>query len=199
MDNKMPLSRYIDEQITFFNLQDTKKNRNKLKMKFQRELKNLGLWENAEVRLIGKKRTRVFSSSELDILSRAVKYYLIKIANWNEIAIKEAEENSLRELKNLQFSLEDDETKIHFETVEKMKENFGPIQVTQSEEMYVMTKALFELFFTPINVKAWNKDRKTVYYTNPLDKEEVTTLEFLQAKERLKNPKYYFSKKPNQE
>ncbi|HGG1910667.1 hypothetical protein H8787_01495 [Streptococcus sp. NSJ-72] len=197
MNNKIPLSRYIDEQITFFNIEDTKKNRNKLKMKFQRTLEKEGLWADAEVRLIGKKRTRVFSPAQLDILSRAVKDYLIKIANWNEVAIKEAEENSLKELHNLKLSLEDDEAKMHFEAIEKLKENFGPIQVTQSEEMYVMTKALFELFFTPINVKAWNKDRKTVYYTNPMDEEGVTTLQYLQAKERLKNPKYYFSKKPD--
>ncbi|PRT78656.1 hypothetical protein [Streptococcus anginosus] len=198
MRGKKPLSQYVDEQITFFNLEDTKKNRTKLKMKFQRSLIELGLWDSAEQQVIGRKKTRVFSEEELNILSRHVQNYLIKLANWNQEAIKKSEKESLEEMERLQLSFaEDDEAKYNFDAHQELRKTFGPLKVSQEEEIYVMTKAIFELFFTPLDVKTWNADRKLVYYTNPLDKAAIKDIKYLTAKERLKNPSFYFSRKPN--
>ena len=57
------------------------------------------------------------------------------------------------------------------------------------------TFALFEKFFTPLDIEQWEKDEELLFYTDPDDIEAVTSISYIQAQNRLKNPRSYYSEK----
>ena len=83
------LTDYINIQIEKFDIPNTEKNQNKLRIKFTRTLQKLGYWENAEKKIIGRNETRLFTDEQLNHLSHDVETYLLKQGN---IDIEELEE-----------------------------------------------------------------------------------------------------------
>lgn len=58
-----------------------------------------------------------------------------------------------------------------------------------------MITALFEKFFTPLDIEQWEKDEELIFYTDPDDIEAVTSISYIQAQNRLKNPRSYYSER----
>ena len=72
------LTQFVEEQLTRFEIPETEKNISKFRIKFTRALKEMGLWDNAETKLIGRKHTKVFSDEVLQHLYKKVEPYLLK-------------------------------------------------------------------------------------------------------------------------
>ena len=65
-------------------------------------------------------------------------------------------------------------------------------QITRS-----MIKALFNLFFTPIDIEQWNKDNEllqSIFY-HSTDDEDFTDIETFRALERYNNPHMFYTQK----
>lgn len=189
MDNKQTLTNFIQEQIYNFGLQDTLDVEKKLRQKFTRTLKELKIWQNAEKRLIGKKYTRVFTEIELNKLYEKVEKYLIKqtkLGYETYEEMKKINENNVEFLRNMTYEK-------HYELEQAEKYEKPPISDTK--KMEVMITALFEKFFTPLDIEQWEKDEELLFYTDPDEIEAVTSISYIQAQNRLKNPRSYYSEK----
>lgn len=189
MDNKQTLTNFIQEQIYNFGLQDTLDVEKKLRQKFTRTLKELKIWQHAEKRLIGKKYTRVFTEIELNKLYEKVEKYLIKqtkLGYETYEEMKKINENHVELLRNMTYEK-------HYELEQAEKYEKPPISDTK--KMEVMITALFEKFFTPLDIEQWEKDEELLFYTDPDEIEAVTSISYIQAQNRLKNPRSYYSEK----
>lgn len=173
------LTEFVEEQLTRFDIPNTEKNHNKLRIKFTRTLKELGIWDTAETKLIGRKHTKVFTYKQLQQLYSKVEPYLLKHSNINT-----------EELESYRRSVGDYLEELNNMTNDKYEEQlleaqYEPPKVTRSEAMEVMLTALFEKFFEPLDTRQWNKDKETDFFTDPMD---YDTLDYFSAQKRLNNP-----------
>lgn len=69
--------------------------------------------------------------------------------------------------------------------------------VSEEQITRAMIAALFNLFFTPIDIEQWNKDNellKSIFY-HSTDDEDFTDIETFRALERYNNPHMYYTQK----
>lgn len=179
------LTEFVEEQLTKFDIPNTEKNHNKLRIKFTRTLKDLGIWNEAETKLIGRKHTKVFTHQQLQQLYIEVEPYLLKHGN---IDIEELEEYRRKHdeyLEELHNMTQDDFMK------QQVESQYEPPKVTQKEAMQVMITALFEKFFEPLNIEQWNNDKALTFFTDPMDADSI---DYFQASKRLNDPIKYYTK-----
>ena len=183
------LTQFVDEQLKRFEIPNTEKNKKKLRIKFNRTLKELDIWDNAESRLIGRKHTKVFTHQQLQQLYNEVEPYLLKHGN---IDIEELEEyrrqydEYLEELHNM---TQEDYMK------QQVEAQYEPPKVTQKEAMNVMITALFEKFFEPLDIEQWNNDKAFAFFTDVMDEDSI---DYFKVTKRLNDPIKYYTK-PRQE
>lgn len=182
MANKTTLTQFVAEQIERFEIDDNPKTINKIRIKCTRVLKELGMWDNAETKLIGRKKTKVFSEEQLSKLYSVIEPYLIKISNidlsdYNEYLSKYREYMD----KMLAGNYEDDID----------EEQYTSPRVTKEEMRDVMIEALFSLYFDPLDITQWNKDKDLTFQTDPIYADNV---DYYQALKRLNNPLQSYTK-----
>ncbi len=68
MTKKEPLTQFVQEQIGRFGIEETPNHKLKIRIKCTRVLKDLKIWDNAALQLIGRKQTKVFDRKQLEIL-----------------------------------------------------------------------------------------------------------------------------------
>lgn len=173
------LTDFVNTQIEKFEIPDTEKNRNKLRIKFTRELQRLGYWDTAEKKVIGRNETRLFSDQQLNHLSIEVEPYLLKQGNVD-----------IEELEEYRQSLENYVEEIRNQTNESYQqqleaEQYEAPRVTKREAMEVMLTALFQKFFEPLDVQKWNEDKATIHFAELTD---MTDTDYVLASMRLNNP-----------
>lgn len=176
------LSQFVEEQLTRFEIPDTEKNQNKLRIKFTRELKKLGMWDSAKTKLIGRKHTKVFTPQNFQILYNGVEPYLLKLSNIDTEKLKEH-----------RHKLEEwlDELATPTDYYDYNQQQYKPPTVTQTEVIEVMITAIFEKFFEPLNIEQWNNDKATIFYTDDIDADSI---DYFKSSERLKNPVASYTK-----
>ena len=179
MENYTTLTQFIEEQCTRFEIPNTEKNQRKLRIKFTRVLKKLGIWDNAESKLIGRKHTKVFTPQQLQQLYSKVESYLLKHSN---IDIEELEEYR-QNLENYVEEIRNQTNESYQQQLEA--EQYEPPKVTKKEAMEVMLTALFEKFFEPLDVQKWNQDKATIHFSELSD---MTDTDYVLASMRLNNP-----------
>lgn len=187
------LTQFIDEQCTKLNLKKDQKTLMKMRTKFVRTLKELGIWDKAETRLIDRSKTKVFTNAQLYELHQAVRPYLLKLLPEHErLEIEQTQENNLNIIKEhieeietkLTLSMEDYDLDEYKKYIEKQYE--APIP-TQEEINNLMLEALFLKFFEPINIKQWSDDLDRINLIDPYDSDAVTDIINIKAQNRLKN------------
>lgn len=179
------LTDYVNTQIEKFDIPDTEKNRNKLRIKFTRTLQELGYWDTAEKKVIGRNETRLFTDQQLNHLSIEVEPYLLKQGN---VDIEELEEYR----QNLEQYREDIINQTNESYQQQLEaEQYEPPKVTRREAMEVMLTALFEKFFEPLDVQKWNQDKATIYFAELSD---MTDTDYVLASMRLNNPVQSYTK-----
>lgn len=177
MANKTTLTQFVEEQIERFSIENNPKNINKIRIKCTRVLKDLNLWDSAETKLIGRKKTKVFSQDQLAKLYSVIEPYLIKISNidlsdYNEYLDKYREYMD----KMLAGNYYEDDID---------EEQYTSPRVTKEEMRDVMIEALFSLYFEPLDITQWDKDKDLTFQTDPMYADNV---DYYQALKRLNNP-----------
>lgn len=179
------LTDFVNTQIEKFDIPDTEKNRNKLRIKFTRTLQQLGYWDTAEKKVIGRNETRLFTEQQLNHLSIEVEPYLLKQGN---VDIEELEEYR----QNLENYVEDIRNQTNESYQQQLEaEQYEPPRVTKREAMEVMLTALFEKFFEPLDVQKWNQDKATIHFAELVD---MTDIDYALASMRLNNPVQSYTK-----
>lgn len=179
------LTDYVNTQIEKYDIPDTEKNRSKLRIKFTRTLQELGYWDTAEKRVIGRNETRLFTNEQLNNLSTEVEPYLLKQGNIDTEELKEYRQNFEQYIEDV--SNQTNET--YQQQLEE--EQYEPPKVTRKEAMEVMLTALFEKFFEPLDVKKWNQDKATIHFAELVD---MTDTDYILASMRLNNPVQSYTK-----
>lgn len=178
MKNKYTLTTYIEDIFTNYEIEYTKKNFNAIRIKFERELKRLNLWENAEQKLIGKKITRLFHYLDLKKVEVISRDYLLKKSKIDK-------NKYLKHLDKYDYYMENRDIindKINNE-LEDSYNNYTPY-VSEQEKINLMIEALFYKFFNGIDVEKWQKDLERVEFTDESDADDIV---YFSALNRLDN------------
>lgn len=188
MDKTITLQEYVEHQISAFKIKNTSKNQEKIKMKAMRELQKLGLWQQAKTKKVSRYTIKVFNNDEIALLNQKMENYLLKEGG---LDVKEY----LRLKKQNAETIEDPDLR----TVNNLDSLFAS-NIPRDDLQMVMLTALFEKFFTPINLEQWEYDQYMLDFAYQ-DDEIVTTPEFIQAQMRLNDPKKrsYFSERKGNE
>lgn len=179
------LTDFVNTQIEKFDIPDTEKNRNKLRIKFTRELQRLRYWDTAEKKVIGRNETRLFTDEQLNQLSIEVEPYLLKQGNVNTEELEEYRQN----FENYIEEVGNQTNESHQQQLEE--EQYQSPRVTKREAMEVMLTALFEKFFEPLDVQKWNEDKATIHFAELTD---MTDTDYILASMRLNNPVQSYTK-----
>jgi hypothetical protein len=179
------LTDYVNTQIEKFDIPDTEKNRNKLRIKFTRTLQELGYWDTAEKRVIGRNETRLFTNEQLNHLSTEVEPYLLKQGNVDTEELEEYRQNFEQHIEDISNQTNES----YQQQIES--EQYEPPKVTKREAMEVMLTALFEKFFEPLDIQKWNQDKSTIHFAELVD---MTDTDYILASMRLNNPVQSYTK-----
>lgn len=179
------LTDYVNTQIEKFDIPDTEKNRNKLRIKFTRTLQALGYWNTAEKRVIGRNETRLFTNEQLNHLSTEVEPYLLKQGNVDTEELEEYRQNFEQHIEDISNQTNES----YQQQIES--EQYEPPKVTKREAMEVMLTALFEKFFEPLDIQKWNQDKSTIHFAELVD---MTDTDYILASMRLNNPVQSYTK-----
>lgn len=193
MENQITLKNYIEHLTTLLDLPKTDNVQKKIQKKFERTLKNdLKIWETAETVPVAKTKAKIFNFSDLEKAYKLNENYLAKILKLDVVGLEEQREyNSwLTKQKTIVSKEQFDKTN---EAIKHANEQYNQkYKVSLEEQNNVMLKALFERFFTPLDVKQWEKDKMIVENVT-----DTNDLNYLSAQQRLnqKNGKAYFKEK----
>ena len=193
MENQITLKNYIEHLTTLLDLPKTDNVQKKIQKKFERTLKDdLKIWETAETVPIAKTKAKVFNFSDLEKAYKLNENYLAKILQLDVISLEEQREyNSwLMSQKTIVSKEQFEKTN---EAIKHANEQYNQkYKVSLEEQNNVMLKALFEKFFTPIDINQWEHDRIVVD-----NNKDTTDLVHLSAQQRLKEKdgKAYYKEK----
>lgn len=193
MENQITLKNYIEHLTTLLDLPKTDNVQKKIQKKFERTLKDdLKIWETAETIPIAKTKAKVFNFSDLEKAYKLNENYLAKILKLDVISLEEQREyNSwLMSQKTIVSKEQFEKTN---EAIKHANEQYNQKYIVSLEEQNnVMLKALFERFFTPLDIKQWEKDKMVVENVT-----DTNDLNYLSAQQRLnqKNGKAYYKEK----
>ena len=172
------LSEFIDDMIQKYQIEETKNIKKSLRRKFVTELEAMGQWDKANSKTFGRNRTKVFNYEILDRLEKRCERYLVKKSGFDFDKFKDYKSNIDSE--NYFEELTEDELKdMHERAVFRSWAG----SISKEEIRDVMLTALFEKFFTPIDVEQWQKDSDILTIVGVTDDRE-SSFEYYRAKER---------------
>lgn len=197
------LKDFTSNELKKYHIPVNKKNLDKLRNKFTKELKEQHIWEKAPTKLIGRNLTKFFNEKDLTTIAKKLNPYLVKLS------IKEAglDPKKIEKIK-----------KQHQQDLDTAEENWFNYISTHSQDeiendLYnnpepkltiaqkhqalneLMLQALFNKFFTMTN------EQKNTYlrdYASNFQDADLTYNDdnWIISQERLKHPeKYYYNKK----
>ena len=193
MENQITLKNYIEHLTTLLDLPKTDSVQKKIQKKFERTLKDdLKIWETAETVPVAKTKAKIFNFSDLEKAYKLNENYLAKILKLDVVGLeKQREYNSwLASQKTIVSKEQFDKTN---EAIKHTNEQYNQkYKVSLEEQNNVMLKALFEKFFTPLDINQWEHDRIVVD-----NNKDTTDLLYLSAQKRLKEKdgKAYYKEK----
>ena len=189
------LSEFIDDMIQKYQIEETKNIKKSLRRKFVTELEAMGQWDKANSKTFGRNRTKVFNYEILDRLEKRCERYLVKKSGFDFDKFKDYKSNINSE--NYFEELAEDELK---DMHEKAVFRSWAGSISKEEIRDVMLTALFEKFFTPLDVEQWQKDSDILTIVDVNDDRE-SSFEYYRAKERYSSynkSAYYKERKLNE-
>ena len=172
------LSDFMDDMIQKYQIEETKDIQKKLRIKFVRELEAMGEWEKANSKTFGRNRTKVFNYEILDRLEKRCERYLVKKSGFDFDKFKDYKSNIDSE-NYFEEPTEDELKDMH----EKAVFRSWAGSISKEEIRDVMLTALFEKFFTSIDIEQWQKDSDFLTIVDANDDRE-SSFEYYRAKER---------------
>lgn len=200
MKNEMTLREYINYLNTILHLPTTEKIQKKILKKFERTLKDdLQAWDNAKKIKVKKTFAKVFPISVLDNAYKLNENYLSQILKLNSDEVQHQKQFN-EWMNNTQTDIvSEEEFKKYQEIFQEQNELYNKhIRVSLEEQNNVMLKAIFEKFFTPLDIKRWEEDKNIVYHAElENNTETLNDLRYIQAKQNLnrENGKAYYQVK----
>lgn len=172
------LSEFIDDMIQKYQIEEIKNIKKSLRRKFVTELEAMGEWDKAKYKTFGRNRTKVFNYEILDRLEERCQRYLVKKSGFDFDKFKDYKSNIDSE-NYFEEATEDELKDMHERAVFRSWAG----SISKEEIRDVMLTALFEKFFTPIDVEQWQKDSDILTIVGVTDDRE-SSFEYYRAKER---------------
>ena len=172
------LSDFMDDMIQKYQIEETENLKKNLRTKFQRELEAMNEWDKAKYKTFERSRTKVFTYEILDRLEERCQAYLVKKSGFDFDKFKDYKSNIDSE--NYFEEPTEDELKDMYERA-VFRSWAGSI--SKEEIRDVMITALFEKFFTPIDIEQWQNDSDILTIVDVNDDRE-SSFEYYRAKER---------------
>ncbi len=189
------LSEFIDDMIQKYQIEETKNIKKSLRRKFVTELEAMGQWDKANSKTFGRNRTKVFNYEILDRLEKRCERYLVKKSGFDFDKFKDYKSNIDSE-NYFEEATEDELKDMHERAVFRSWAG----SISKEEIRDVMLTALFEKFFTPLDVEQWQKDSDILTIVDVNDDRE-SSFEYYRAKERYSSynkSAYYKERKLNE-
>ena len=189
------LSEFIDDMIQKYQIEETKNIKKSLRRKFVTELEAMGQWDKANSKTFGRNRTKVFNYEILDRLEKRCERYLVKKSGFDFDKFKDYKSNIDSE-NYFEEATEDELKDMHERAVFRSWAG----SISKEEIRDVMLTALFEKFFTPLDVDQWQKDSDILTIVDVNDDRE-SSFEYYRAKERYSSHNksaYYKERKLNE-
>lgn len=189
------LSEFIDDMIQKYQIEETKNIKKSLRRKFVTELEAMGQWDKANSKTFGRNRTKVFNYEILDRLEKRCERYLVKKSGFDFDKFKDYKSNIDSE-NYFEEATEDELKDMHEKAVFRSWDG----SISKEEIRDVMLTALFEKFFTPLDVEQWQKDSDILTIVDVNDDRE-SSFEYYRAKERYSSynkSAYYKERKLNE-
>lgn len=189
------LSEFIDDMIQKYQIEETKNIKKSLRRKFVTELEAMGEWDKAKYKTFGRNRTKVFNYEILDRLEKRCERYLVKKSGFDFDKFKDYKSNIDGE-NYFEEPTEDELKDMHERAVFRSWAG----SISKEEIRDVMLTALFEKFFTPLDVDQWQKDSDILTIVDVNDDRE-SSFEYYRAKERYSSHNksaYYKERKLNE-
>lgn len=189
------LSEFIDDMIQKYQIEETKNIKKSLRRKFVTELEAMGQWDKANSKTFGRNRTKVFNYEILDRLEKRCERYLVKKSGFDFDKFKDYKSNIDSE-NYFEEATEDELKDMHERAVFRSWAG----SISKEEIRDVMLTALFEKFFTPLDVEQWQKDSDILIIVDVNDDRE-SSFEYYRAKERYSSynkSAYYKERKLNE-
>ena len=172
------LSEFINDMIQKYEIEETKDIQKSLRIKFVRELEAMGQWDKANSKTFGRNRTKVFNYEILDRLEKRCERYLVKKSGFDFDKFKDYKSNIDSE-NYFEEATEDELKDMHERAVFRSWAG----SISKEEIRDVMLTALFEKFFTSIDIEQWQKDSDFLTIVDANDDRE-SSFEYYRAKER---------------
>ena len=189
------LSEFIDDMIQKYQIEEIKNIKKSLRRKFVTELEAMGQWDKANSKTFGRNRTKVFNYEILDRLEKRCERYLVKKSGFDFDKFKDYKSNIDSE-NYFEEATEDELKDMHERAVFRSWAG----SISKEEIRDVMLTALFEKFFTPLDVEQWQKDSDILTIVDVNDDRE-SSFEYYRAKERYSSynkSAYYKERKLNE-
>ncbi|MGT2742906.1 hypothetical protein [Streptococcus plurextorum] len=186
---------FIEEMIQKYKIPETQNIRKTLRAKFLRELLGMHEWEKAGYRTVGRNRTKVFQFEVLERLETRCQNYLVRKSGFDLAKFKNYKQR-LSEARPYEDITEDTIKSIEEKTA--FRTWVGSISKAEIHE--VMLKALFEKFFTPIDIKQWQEDSDFLTIVDA-DDDRRLDFEYYKALERYNsyNKSAYYQERKSEE
>ena len=172
------LSEFIDDMIQKYQIEGAKNIKKSLRRKFVTELEAMGQWDKANSKTFGRNRTKVFKYEILDRLEKRCERYLVKKSGFDFDKFKDYKSNIDSE-NYFEEATEDELKDMHERAVFRSWAG----SISKEEIRDVMLTALFEKFFTSIDIEQWQKDSDFLTIVDANDDRE-SSFEYYRAKER---------------
>ena len=127
MLNKISLSVYVKDIVSEFNISNDELTFNKVRRKYERELRKRDLWDKAEIKFNGRSKVKMFSVIELYEVGLKVSDYLFKIKEIDKISY----DNYKKIVDEVKFK--------------KNKINLNENIFKKDEEIYFMIKSIYKV------------------------------------------------------
>lgn len=183
---KKTITEFTYQLIELYEIENTEKNFKSIRKQIERELKNKEYWNSAKEIKIGRNISKVFDDNILELIQFNIEPYLLKKSSINteELALYR---NQVEEY--IDYSRNNYDKIQNIEEEINNNPNFG---MSENEQLKLMIKALFNLYFEPIDLEQYKKDNTLIQTSEDFDQ---LNIECFNAYKRLSNPLNSYIKK----
>lgn len=196
MKNYYTISDFTSYLITKYEIEDTKNNFRAVRTKVVRTIEDL------KINLVKSEPAALISRADCLTIEYQLAKYLLKRSSISQERLDEYFKyvDEYYESEKARQKYDDElDSMTQDERYEKMRQDELEYVKPVSDEQITkaMITALFNLFFTPIDIEQWNKDHELLdsIFTFSTDDEDITDIETFRALKRYNNPHMYYTQK----
>lgn len=196
MENHYTISDFTSYLITKYEIEDTKNNFRAVRTKVVRTIEDL------KINLVKSEPAALISRADCLTIEYQLAKYLLKRSSISQERLDEYFKyvDEYYESEKARQKYDDElDSMTQDERYEKMRQDELEYVKPVSDEQITkaMITALFNLFFTPIDIEQWNKDHELLdsIFTFSTDDEDITDIETFRALKRYNNPHMYYTQK----